>query len=371
MKKHTRLDVGNRLRVLAAFVASAAIALSAEVPSKRLACGSCHVAEAKSQPETSMARALQLPAEDPLFEKRPKLTLRLGEYLYSIERRNGETTYSVTDGNETLSTSIRWAFGVGSQTFVLEREGKLYESFVSYYPEIDGLDTTMGDQRVRPANLLQAMGRALSEQEAQGCFRCHTTGAVTDHELHFDSMQPGVKCERCHVGASQHLEAISHGKLDSVPPRLKQLSPEDLSNFCGQCHRSWETVVKGHLFGPVNVRFQPYRLATSKCFDGVDPRMSCLACHNPHQEIVRDDKTYDAKCLACHSANAKPSAGMLAANAGEHSAEPASQVRMKTCPVSKSNCVSCHMPRVPLPGGHMTFTDHDIRVVRAGEPYPN
>jgi Cytochrome c554 and c-prime len=95
--------------------------------------------------------------------------------------------------------------------------------------------------------------------------------------------------------------------------------------------------------------------------------MSCVACHDPHREIVRDDKTYDAKCLACHSTGAKPSAGMQAAQA----AEPAREVAMKTCPVSKSDCVSCHMPKVQLPGGHMIFSDHDIRVVRAGEPYPN
>ncbi|HEX3681684.1 MAG TPA: multiheme c-type cytochrome [Bryobacteraceae bacterium] len=357
-------------KVLAAFVASAALAVGAQIPLKQLACGSCHVAEAKSQPETSMAHALQLPADDPLFEKRPALTVSLGAYSYTIERRNGGLIYSVTDGNDTISVPIRWVFGVGSQTFVLQREGTLYESFVSYYPAIGGLDTTMGDQRVHPANLLQAMGRALSPQEAQGCFGCHTTGAVAGHELHLDSMQPGVRCEHCHVGASHHLEAISHGRLDSFPPKLKQLSPEDLSNFCGQCHRSWETVVKGHLFGPVNARFQPYRLATSKCFDGVDPRMSCLACHNPHQEIVRDDTTYDAKCLACHSAGAKPSAGMRAANAAEHSVG-LSDARMRTCPVSKTECVSCHMPKVQLPGGHMIFTDHDIRVVHAGEPYPN
>ena len=29
------------------------------------------------------------------------------------------------------------------------------------------------------------------------------------------------------------------------------------------------------------------------------------------------------------------------------------------------------MPKVNLPGGHMAFTDHQIRIVRPGEPYPN
>jgi Zn finger protein HypA/HybF involved in hydrogenase expression len=317
-----------------------------------------------------MARALQVPMEDSLFKKHPKLAVRLGGYSYAVERQSGSVMYSVSDGTNTMSAPIRWAFGVGSQTFVVERDGKLYESLVSYYPVIDGLDTTMGDDRVRPASLLQAMGREVSSQEAQGCFECHSTGAVSNHQLQLETMKPGVRCEHCHVGASQHLEAISHNKLDSVPPKLQRLSPEDLSNFCGQCHRSWETVVKGHLFGPVNVRFQPYRLATSKCFDGVDGRMSCVACHNPHEEIVRDEKSYDPKCLACHSAAAKLSVGMLAAYTAGHSGGTG-EVKMKTCPVSKSDCVSCHMPKMKLPGGHMIFADHDIRVVHAGEPYPN
>ena len=63
---------------------------------------------------------------------------------------------------------------------------------------------------------------------------------------------------------------------------------------------------------------------------------------------------YDGKCLACH-APAPPSAATAA----------------KVCPVSKGNCVSCHMPKVELPGSHARFTDHDIRIVRANESYPN
>lgn len=318
-----------------------------------------------------MARAIQAPDADPLFERHPKLTWKMAGYSYTIERRGNEVTYSVTDGRDTISLPLHYAFGVGSQTFVLEREGRLYESLVSFYPAIDGLDLTMGDEKLQPKTVLEALGRDVTGTESTACFGCHSTGAVTNKHLNLTAMVPGVKCEHCHVGAMDHLAAISHGKLDSAPPKLKRLSPEDLSNFCGQCHRTWETVVRNKWQGEVDVRFQPYRLANSKCFDGVDQRISCVACHDPHREIVRDDKTYDAKCLACHSAGAQPSAGMLAAHAAEHPGEPASEVAMKTCPVSKSGCVSCHMPKVQLPGGHMIFKDHQIRVVRAGEPYPN
>jgi hypothetical protein len=29
------------------------------------------------------------------------------------------------------------------------------------------------------------------------------------------------------------------------------------------------------------------------------------------------------------------------------------------------------MPKMELPGSHALFTDHQIRIVKAGEPYPN
>jgi hypothetical protein len=32
--------------------------------------------------------------------------------------------------------------------------------------------------------------------------------------------------------------------------------------------------------------------------------------------------------------------------------------------------VTCHMPKYELEGAHNRFTDHQIRIVRTGEPYP-
>jgi hypothetical protein len=290
-----------------------------------------------------MGRALQ--RSSLILMAHPKLTFRHGTYSYNIETRGDESTYSVTDGTNTITVLIHWAFGAGSQTYVLEREGRLYESMVSFYPRIDALDITMGDQAIQPKTLGEAFGRELAAGESKACFGCHATGS----ELRLESLTPGIQCERCHTGASNHLQAMVQGKPGPAPKKLGRLSAEELSNFCGQCHRSFETVVRDRLRGEINVRFQPYRLANSKCFDGSDSRIGCVACHDPHREVVHDRGFYDAKCLTCHAA---------ATNA-------------KTCPVAKSGCVSCHMPEVSLPGGHQKFTDHTIRVVRANERYPN
>lgn len=327
-----------------------------------LTCANCHAKQAATQPTTSMGRALLPPANDPLFQKHSKLTTQKGSFTYSIEMRDGALTYSVTNGAETVSAPVHWIFGAGSQTFVLERNGRFFESLVSYYKGIEGLDTTIGDQNLQPKTVDEAFGRPLAPTEITLCFGCHSSDAVHDHKLNLARVTPGLTCAHCHSGAEDHLQAISTGKLTSLPPKLKQSSPEEISAFCGQCHRTWETVVRNGWLGTVNVRFQPYRLENSKCFDGIDRRLSCIVCHDPHKEVVRESAAYDGRCQACHSADAKVSPGMTALHPGV--------TTMKTCPVSTKNCAGCHMPKIPLGGAHELFTDHDIRVVH-GDAYPN
>ncbi|MGC2162620.1 MAG: multiheme c-type cytochrome [Silvibacterium sp.] len=300
-----------------------------------------------------MGRAMQLPGNNETLNRHPELTFRRGQYLYAVKTHNGHTEYTVSDGTQSITIPILWAMGAQAQTWVLEHNGQMYESMVSYYPTIPGLDVTVGDDQLHPTSLEEAIGRPLDKEGVSTCFGCHATNAVIDHKLNLTAFTPGVKCEHCHVGADAHLAAMVQGDTTVIPPDLKKLSSEDISNFCGQCHRTWELVTRAGWRGPSNVRFQPYRLALSKCFDGTDPRISCIACHDPHVEVARDSSYYDKKCLACHSP-----------------AMSAAPPYAKVCPVAKSNCASCHMPKVPFPGGHFIFTDHDIRVVKPNEPYP-
>ncbi|MGP0016977.1 MAG: multiheme c-type cytochrome [Candidatus Sulfotelmatobacter sp.] len=326
---------------------------------------SCHRERSESQPRTPMGRALALPGANPVLKDIPKLTVRKGPYTYTVETHAGESTYSVSDGTGTITLPIPWNFGAAAQTWVLERNGHQYESAVSYYPSIPGLDFTTGDEDLKPKNLDEAVGRPIELRETKVCFGCHASNAVTNGNMTFETLRPGVTCEHCHAGTTAHLTDSFNGDFDSAPPDLRKKSAEDISNFCGQCHRSWETVVRNHWRGELTVRFQPYRLANSKCFDGADPRISCIACHDPHQDIVRQDSSYDAQCVACHSSSA------AAAPASSTLASDKAQTHAQTCPTAKSECVSCHMPKIKLPNGHLTFTDHQIRIVKPGEPFPN
>jgi hypothetical protein len=361
--------MGPRLRTHSIFLLSISLATSvaaaaqATHPKSASACTGCHASEAKTQPDTPMGRGMQWPDADPLFKTHPELRFRKGSFTYTVKSEKNQPVYSVTDGTRTISLPIHWSFGKGAQTWVLEKDGQLLESMVSYYPSIDGLEITTGDAALTPQNLDEAVGRKLREGEPRDCFGCHSTGGVWMGNLQLQKLEPGVTCEHCHTGASSHMIAALQGDAYETAPRdLRKLSSEDISNFCGQCHRTWETVVRSAWRGEVDVRFQPYRLANSKCFDGTDPRISCIACHNPHQDLVRDEKSYDSKCLACHATKGGPVS--VAAETGAHRDAPA-------CSVATENCASCHMPKVKLPNGLVTFHDHEIRIVKPGTPYPD
>lgn len=341
----------------AVWVALAGAAQGAAPRTQKATCANCHRVETQSQPKTAMGIGIELPPEQQALAEHPKLTMEANGYRYQIERQNGISTYTVSNNSGSLSLPIRYAFGVYNLTFVLEYQGNFYESLVTYYQDIDGLGITMGDERIQPHNLTEAMGRRTSDQEIVACFNCHGTGGVSQGKLTLASLKPGLSCEHCHSGADAHMQAMAGGKPAPVPRKLGEMAAEEMSNYCGQCHRTWESVVGLHLFGEKNVRFQPYRLANSQCFLGDDKRIRCTACHDPHVDLVRDEASYDHACLSCHSAQP---AGDAAAAAVTH----------KTCPVADKSCVSCHMPKVQVPGTPAVFRDHEIRVVHAGDPYP-
>lgn len=298
-------------------------------------CATCHRKESLTQPATPMAHALQTAAQCAILKTHPRLTARIGGYTYSIRRENGASIYSVSDGQHSIEAPILWAFGLGAagQTYIFKGPGGEYESRVSYYRAIDGLDLTIGAATQPPRTLEEAAGRLMNAADKRDCFGCHSTG-----------LTPGVQCERCHAGSTAH--AASRSPM----PKLSALSTEDVSNLCGACHRTWAQIAANGPHGEVNVRFQPYRLTNSKCYDAADKRVACTACHNPHEHSVGDAAFYDAKCAACHSAAIRGA---------------------KLCRTATRNCVTCHMPKVELAGAHFAFTDHMIRIAKPGERYPD
>lgn len=291
-------------------------------------CGGCHKREFEAQAKTPMASALAPVADCEILRRHPDLSFSDGKYSYRIVRQGDASIYRVSDGAQTISVPLAWAFGLGAagQTYAFERNGHWVESRVSYFRSIDGLDLTLGAAGARPVNLEEAAGRVMTAKDSRECFGCHANGRMDRSHV-----VAGIHCSRCHP--------IQHSLTEAPKPR--ELSAEETGNFCGECHRTWAQIAAEGPFGIGNIRFQPYRLTNSRCYDASDARISCTACHDPHGVKA---VSYDAKCTACHTTG---------------------------CPVGTKDCAGCHMPKLELPGSHHRFTDHQIRVVRAGEKYPN
>ena len=340
----------------------------------RQVCSGCHMQKSRSQLQTAMAHALTLPESSQILQSHPAMTFHAGPYTYQITTSAQQSIYSVTDGRVIITEPIAYVFGNAhvAQTYILRHDGKLYEGRVSYYTAIDNLDWTIGDALNPAPSLEAAFGRDISGDEARNCFSCHGTGAVGEGKLQLGHLTPGVTCEACHGPGQAHVEAMHSGAGEGLSIfNPKTLSPDTLSQeFCGACHRSANTVgMMPDLGGIVNVRFQPYRLAGSRGHDPNDPHFACTACHDPHIDLPLQGASADSKCTSCHVPGAA-SGSTLHAKVVPSQKREISSTAPRTCPVANANCDTCHMPKVEIPGTHFKFTDHRIRIVRPGSPYP-
>lgn len=337
-------------------------------------CAKCHATEAATQPDTPMAHASAPAGDAQILREHDRLSLERTPYAYAITRGDGGSSYSVRHGSDAISERLAWAFGVAhkGQTYIYQRKGLFYESRLSFYKSLQGLDLTTGHSAATPEDIEAAMGRRLADDEAHRCFGCHTSGSTLGGRFDPAGATPGVTCEQCHGPGAKHVASMKAGEIEEgrravLNPR--HLKPVASVDFCGACHRTWADVLQAGTTGVANVRFQPYRLENSPCWRQGDAGLTCMTCHNPHQQLVREAASYDQKCLACHATtrdeekNGEKSRRPKTGNLQNH---PGS-----ACPVSKQNCVTCHMPQIEIPSMHATFTDHRIRVVQANGSYPN
>ncbi|MGA7857825.1 MAG: multiheme c-type cytochrome [Terracidiphilus sp.] len=330
-------------------------------------CAACHKKIVAEQQKTSMAHAAWKAAETEVLRSNPSITLNSPPFQTSITRERDGSTYTVAQGGAVMSGPILWSMGDGmmGQTFILRSGGNLFESQLTYFPSIRGLDLTPGHSPAAPADLDHAFGTMQNPEIAQRCFGCHTTASSLRNEFEPDRATPGVTCEACHGPGAEHVKAMRANQSEKGEEAILDpgvFTPVETVDFCGACHRAPMDVISAKDYVPINVRFQPYRLSKSRCWSKPDPRITCTACHDPHQQVVRDIVFYDAKCLACHASRA--------ISASQHRQDLQAANRAPACKVQSSHCVSCHMPRYEVPQMHGSFTDHDIRIVRSGDPYP-
>jgi hypothetical protein len=314
-------------------------------------CLQCHSKDAQTQ--SPMAHASLRPADSEVLKANPVLKFKNGSYSYELAKRGDEVVYTVTDGANKISEPIAYCFGEGQkgQVYIFYHNGQLYESKVTFYKAIQALDFTVAQTHEVPKTLDDAIGRPIPADEALNCFSCHSTASVHNKVLKPAELTPGISCEVCHGPGGNHVKAFKDRDLKNLqiynPAKLPAL--ELSQEFCGTCHVGFEKVLSMEK-DVETVRFQPYRLFNSPKHDTNDARLSCVACHDPHQKTVKEPTFYDAKCFACHLSTPK---------------DPKTRDRnAPACPVAKQNCVSCHMPKTDVAEMHFKFTDHTIRIVK-------
>jgi Cytochrome c554 and c-prime len=323
------------------------------------ACAHCHQSISESQAQTPMFNAASRPAEASILRQHDNLQFSEGNYGYKMTRGGDQTMLVVENTWGTLSAPILWAMGNGEigQTYLLKKNDTYFESRLSYFPALSGLDITPGHSYNLPNSLEQAVGMPQDPSTAKLCFGCHTTASTVSGVFNPERSTPGIGCEACHGPSAKHVKAEEQAN-DSVatPFNPGNLDPRDSVDFCGACHRTPADVavqMPGKI-GILGLRFSAYRLERSFCWGASgDARITCIACHDPHKPLQKDSASYDSKCLQCHSNTGHPSRANQA---------PA-------CTVASKDCASCHMPKYELKIAHTTLTDHYIRIVRAGSGY--
>ncbi|HEX9005092.1 MAG TPA: multiheme c-type cytochrome [Blastocatellia bacterium] len=338
-------------------------------------CAACHTEIAAKLPNAVMTKALEKADSCQILRDFPDLKFQLGKFNFRIERQGDKSIYTISDGKNEISAPLQYCFGQGKagQTYVYEYNGMMFESRVSFYREIKGLDITLGYAHEVPQTLTEAAGRQMSVDETRRCFGCHTTGAGEGSQFRIAHAVPGVNCESCHGPGDQHVAAMRAGDKTAGKAKIKKLTNLDgddiTQSMCGSCHRSVEDVMALPQRGGIsNVRFQPYRIFNSRCYSA-DKRIGCTACHDPHDSLEQSAAFFDSKCLACHQSVPEAKTAAKPALAASNSGDNARSAR--ACTVGKKDCTVCHMPKIDLPGAHFKFTDHRIRIVREGAPFPN
>lgn len=190
----------------------------------------------------------------------------------------------------------------------------------------------------KPATYETALGRVLSPSFEKKCLSCH--GQPTSAATHSDV---GVGCEACHGPGQQHLVALARKTADKGILNPRRLAIADQMRPCSQCHAGFSTA-QDPMPDDLLISDQVTALSNSECWRQTAGQITCVNCHNPHQDAPREvlEAGTEKTCIGCHA--------------------PDVRQHLALCPVNRvSGCVGCHMPDVK-DRPPFVISDHWIRV---------
>lgn len=311
-------------------------------------CGGCHREIATTQMKTAMAKTWHgaVSSSFPANFEVKRVEGPNPELAYDLRRLGNRLEFSVVVPHGIRSTlSVEEVVGGERHGFsFLERlqqlEGipleraALVEGRYAYSPGHRGLVLSPGFEPDKPGNYEDALGRVLSPSFEIRCLTCHgqpnTLGAGD---------KGGVRCESCHGPALDHVNSLKAGDHHGPMVRPPKISGSESIKVCAQCHSG----LSNHsdpLPEDLLVSNQVPALRNSECFIQTSEGLSCVDCHNPHEDSPRVIETSIRTCLKCHSQSREQHAAI--------------------CPINNTgDCVTCHMPSVQ--SNSFRLTDHWIR----------
>lgn len=270
--------------------------------------------------------------------------------VYEFENRPEGFFVGVQGADSKPIFPVHWLLGSGlhAQTPISidPVSGKGLEFRWTWFNQEEKLSVTPDHERFddfHPRST-EVFGRPMDGKQALACLSCHAT-IVPPANLPplREAVIANVSCERCHGPRKNHVELAKSGRAHEAPPLLTYRDPEQSIQQCAQCHRD-ESQIAPDTAPNVLVRFQPYGMKKSRCYLESGKTMTCMTCHDPHDQTSKDRTQYNTTCLQCHQGP-----------------------QQTPCPQSPAgDCVSCHMPAVEWRSG-IQFHDHWIRVLKDDE----
>jgi hypothetical protein len=321
-------------------------------------CAPCHPDPFDSQQQSRHARTLcrtaalkdlTWPDGAVIDASNPRVTHQLG--------RAGDRVEVQTRLNPKVFRAVlEYALGSNhqGQSFLARDEaGQVRELRLARYPRAPEWDRTMEHPAV-PPDPEGYLGRPISAEAFRRCLHCHATDfrAAQEPDGRPEGRDQGIGCERCHGPGGHHLLAVEAHLPELAIARPRLASPAQVVALCGDCHTAPPTTT---LADPGFVRYQASSLVLSRCYTESAAALSCVTCHDPHQDAETSAASYEVQCLACHPGSS-PSTPQR---------RPGQNRTWQPCPVNpRQNCLTCHMQRVENAVPRTVFTDHQIRIHR-------
>jgi hypothetical protein len=348
-------------------------------------CAECHDKEAATYANHPMGRSVS-PAGRPLGPRHAAApSFQAGGLTYSVEHDSDHLIHKAVallpGGGMAAEERAEAAFVIGSgqqgQSFLIDRDGYLFQSPISWY-------SRDGAWRLSPGYVKN--NQHFTRPIIESCLFCHVNEARIEPDTinHYRPrplrLEP-IGCERCHGPGELHVAAR---EMDDVPAgkdhtivNPRHLEPQLREAVCQQCHLQGETRVTrrgrslydyrpglpAHEFWSAFVRpagqgdtrravSHVEQMYLSRCFQASTGKMGCTSCHDPHARPSAAERVawYRGRCLNCHqdtSCSLSPHE--------RHRRDPA------------DSCIGCHMPAGDSSNiAHASLTDH--RIVRRPEP---